>query len=105
MKKIICLCLSLLIIAIELLAQNNEPINFSFDKSRLNDREVLLTIKAKLKPGIKLYSIEKVSDDIPYSSISFDSSFEKNLSGAILEKSKINKEKDSSFASVLNYIT
>lgn len=86
-------------------AQDIQPVRFGVDKIRINQEEVLLTIKARLVPGIKLYSIEKTSEDVPYSSIYFDSSFLKYLKGSFLEKSSLKKEKDPAFNSELKYVT
>ena len=105
MKKLVSISIVLILISLCSLAQDNGPVNFSFEQSRLNEKEVLLTIKAKINKGIKLYSIEKLSEDVPYSSVSFDSSFGKRVSGAIEEKTRIKKEKDLVLNAEVNILT
>ena len=51
-------------------AQEGNPIQFKYDKVQ-KDGAVTLSLKALIEPGVKLYSIQKNSEDAPYSSISF----------------------------------
>jgi thiol:disulfide interchange protein DsbD len=71
----------------------------------LNDKEVLLTIRAQVKEGGKLYSINKVSDDALYSTVTFDSTVHPLLKGTISEQGKIKSEKDSSVGTEVKYTT
>ena len=98
-------CPFLILLTFSAAAQNLQPVTFGVTNSTGSDGEVLLTIKAYLKPGVKLYSVNKVSEEIPYSSVNYDSSFSKYLNGSILERSAVKKEKDPAFSSELNYIT
>ncbi|MDQ3842490.1 MAG: thioredoxin family protein [Bacteroidota bacterium] len=86
-------------------AQQAGPVTFHFDKSQINAQEVLLTIKAKVDSGVKLYSIDKLSDDVPSSSVQFDSSSAPHLAGPVTEKSVVKEEKDSNFNTVVKYIS
>lgn len=81
-------------------AQDSNLVKFSYAYQRLNDKEVLLTIRAQVKEGDKLYSINKVSDDALYSAVSFDSTVHSLLKGSINEQGKIRSEKDSSIGNV-----
>ena len=95
----ICLCF------ISLHAQDKNAVNFTYSKERLNSNEVLLTIKAVVKPGVKLYAIHQVSPDAIASSIVFDAAFSKYLNGVIVEKLIPKTEKDISLNAQVNYFT
>ena len=77
MPKLIraCICTFILLFAFTLQAQETSSVVFSFDKTRVNDREVLLNIKAKIEPHIKLYALQTSEADPLFSTISFDSVF------------------------------
>lgn len=83
------------ITSLNLFAQDTaSPVKISSSFRRLNDKEVLLVIKAQVKGNAKLYSVKKVSNDAPYSEITFDSSFKKLLSGEVAESGQIKKGKE-----------
>src|SRR5438105_1685161 len=84
-------------------AQSASPVSFSFTNTRLNDQEILVTVKAVIKPGVKLYSLNKVSEDAPYSSLSFDSSFSKQLQGTAVENGKLQEENDKTLNSKVRF--
>jgi thiol:disulfide interchange protein DsbD len=88
-----------------LFAQDSNGVKFSYAYQRLNDKEVLLTIRAQVKEGGKLYSINKVSDDALYSTVTFDSTVHPLLKGTISEQGKIKSEKDSSVGTEVKYTT
>ena len=71
----------------------------------MNEKEVQLTLKVIIPPAAKLYSIQKPSDDAPYSSIRFDSSVTGLLAGVIIEDGSLKKENDSAFNTEVNYFT
>ncbi|HSC36233.1 MAG TPA: hypothetical protein VLD19_00125, partial [Chitinophagaceae bacterium] len=52
--------------------QDSVPVKFTYTQQRLNDKEVLLSIKAVVGKDGKLFSINKLPGDAPYSSVSFD---------------------------------
>lgn len=84
-------------------AQTGEPVQFSFSNSRLGKDDVLLTIKAAIKPGIKLYALDKVSEDAPYSSLLFDSAAHPALKGTVTESGRLQQEKDFILNSPVKY--
>lgn len=84
-------------------AQTEEPVQFSFSNSRVGKDEVLLTVKAAIKPGVKLYALDKVSEDAPYSSVTFDSAAHASLKGNFTESGKLHEEKDAVLNSAVKY--
>ncbi len=84
--------------------QEVKEVSFSYSQVRINSAEVLLNIKALLKPGIKLFAIKKVSDDVPSSTIVFDSMHHALLEGALIEGA-IQTGKDSLLDMQVNYFT
>lgn len=79
-----------------------DAIKFDVKKERLSDKEQVLSITAKLAPGIKLYALQKHDSDAMYSSIQFDTTAKKFLSGSIAEKGELHTEKDAALGTV-NY--
>ncbi|MBK8088930.1 MAG: thioredoxin family protein [Chitinophagaceae bacterium] len=67
-------------------AEDTTSVSFSYSKQRLGDREVLLSMRINIKPGVKLFALQKKEDDVLFSTVSFDSSANKYLSGLIAEK-------------------
>ena len=84
-------CLLTSVCFFSLKAQDANPVNFSYTKERTNTDEVLLTIKAAVKSGIKLYAVQQNSSDGVGSSIAFDTAYSKYLAGAIIEQSEAKK--------------
>ncbi len=64
-------------------SQDTTGVSFSFNTQRLNDSEVIISIKGKIKPGIKLFALQKSPEDALYSTIRFDSSVKKLLRDSI----------------------
>src|SRR5690242_15625773 len=95
------------LVLISLIAQANDSlsVHFLFDKTRTNDSQVVVKIKAYVPNGIKLYALQKSSDDAVYSSIEFDSSCLKYLEGPVRENGAVKKENDNTLSASVNYIT
>ncbi|WEK37751.1 MAG: thioredoxin family protein [Candidatus Pseudobacter hemicellulosilyticus] len=89
-----CLFLAGLLFNLTVAGQETKPLSFSYSYERLNDQEVLLTIKARLSETGKLYSITKVSDDALYSTVLFDTAVTSYLKDGVVEKGNIQSEKD-----------
>jgi thiol:disulfide interchange protein len=98
-------CTSFVFLQLMLTAQDSVSVHFSYEKNRLNDKDVLLKINAAVKPGIKLFSIDKPSGDGPFSSVSFDSAYKKFLAGSVKENAIIKKEQSADFNTEVKYIT
>jgi thiol:disulfide interchange protein DsbD len=75
-------------------AQDQKLVQFTFTQERMNDREVLLTIKAHVVKGAELYSIVKTFPDGPASAVTFDSSYRGALKDSLVEKGNIVDGKD-----------
>ncbi len=86
------------------MAQDKKPVQFKYDKVQ-QDGAVILSLKALIEPGVKLYSVEKASDDVPASTIVFDSVATKYLLDAVEEKGNVHSETDSIFGAAVKYYT
>ena len=84
MKKILSACLlaCLLVFTFQLKASDSTIVKWSFENERISDTEVLLSIRASVS-GAKLYSLQKSEDDALYSTVTFDSTATKYLSGGL----------------------
>ncbi len=83
----------------------DSSVNFSFTKERLNDKQVLLKIKATLAPGIELFGIQKSPEDLLYSNIAFDSSASKLLVDSISTSGIEHNEYDSLVQGRVHYFS
>lgn len=97
---------TLLLLSTNLFAQDTiSPVKLISSFQRLNDKEVLLTIKAQVSGGVRLYSAKKLPNDAPSSEIVFDSSISKKLSGELAENGQIKKEKEPTLGMEVAYVT
>jgi thiol:disulfide interchange protein len=81
-----------------LAAQDKQPVQFSFNKEDKGNGEFILHITAKPAPGIKLFSIQKISDDLPVNTIiTFDSTIKKYLADSVIEKGNLQTKTDAAF--------
>src|SRR5882757_8802409 len=92
-------------ITLQTKAQDTNGVAFIYSQARMNDGEVLLTIKAVPQKDNKLYALQKKENDVLYSSIIFDSSFSKYLDGTIAEKGISKTERDLTVNATVNYFT
>ncbi len=83
----------------------DSSVNFSFTKERLNDKQVILKIKATLAPGIELFGIQKSPEDLLYSNITFDSSASKLLVDSISANGIEHNEYDSLVQGGVHYFS
>ncbi|HEY8658766.1 MAG TPA: cytochrome c biogenesis protein CcdA [Hanamia sp.] len=86
-------------------SQDSSTIQFSYNAQRLNNNEVLLTIKGKIAPGIKLFALQKSKDDIMYSSVHFDTSVQKLLNDSLIQNGTEQKALDTSLQSEVYFYT
>ncbi len=86
-------------------AQDSIPVQFSFSQYRINDSAVVIFIKAKLNPGARLYAFRRSGEDAFFSTIDFDTSLGKKLSGQLTEKGNIKTENDPVMGSKVNFVT
>ncbi len=78
--------LGFLFISSNVFSQDTTGVSFSFNTQRLNDSEVVISIKGKINPGIKLFALQKSPEDALYSTIQFDSAVKKLLRDSIIQK-------------------
>ena len=78
--------LAFLFISSNVFSQDTTGVTFSFNTKRISDSEVVISIKGKINPGIKLFALQQSPEDALYSSIQFDSSATKLLRGTIEQK-------------------
>jgi thiol:disulfide interchange protein len=92
MKKII---LPLLFIFTTIAALAQTPaIQYSFEKDTLGAGEFNLRIKARIAPGVKLFSIKKISAELPVNTVfEFDTASVKYLADSVKEKGNAKTEK------------
>jgi len=100
----VLVCFLLCLTALPNFAQERSPIQFKYDKLQ-KDGAVTLSLKALIQPGVKLYSIQKTSEDAPYSSVNFDSTATKYLQDSIEEEGKAQTETDTTFHAQVKYYT
>ena len=76
-------------------AQDQQPVQFSFNKEDKGKGEYILNITAKPSPGVQLFSIDKISGDLPVNTvINFDSSIIKYLQDSIIETGNLQTKKE-----------
>lgn len=98
-------CGLFLFLALSSAASDSTAVKLIFEQERINTEEVVLTIKAIPKNGIKLYALQKRENDALYSAVVFDSSFAKYLDGNVVEKGINKTEKDSTLDVIVNYFS
>lgn len=95
MIKHIALSLVSCFLLLTIAAQDQQPVQFSFSKEDKGKGAFVLHITAKAAAGVKLFSIQKISDDLPVNTIiQFDSTIKKYLADSIQEKGNLQTEKD-----------
>ncbi len=94
----------MVLFANNLFAQDSS-VRFAFTKERLNEKEILLKIKAHIAPGIELFSLQKSPDDPLYSNIHFDSSVINLLKDSLISKGAEHIEYDSLVKSSVRYFS
>ena len=74
-------------LSLSITAQNQPPVQFYFEKIQNGPGEFVLKIKAVASKGVQLFSIQKVSDDLPVNTnIHFDSASLQYITDSIVEK-------------------
>lgn len=84
-------------------ANDSTDLRLSFDQQRINEKEVLLTIKALVPGGVKLYALQQTETDALYSTINFDSTAASHLAGTVSQKGSPRTEQDPSVEAQVNY--
>src|SRR5665647_3220256 len=82
-------------LSLTITAQDQQPVQFNFNKEDKGKGEFILKITAKPATGVKLFSIQKISGELPVNTvISFDSAAKKYLQDSIVETGNLQTEKD-----------
>lgn len=105
MIAILFLLLGLLATGQNVSAEDTTAVNFSYSKQRLNEKEVLLSMRFNIKSGIKFFALQKNEADVLFSTIAFDSSTNKYLSGTVAEKGTKKSELDANTQANVEYFS
>ena len=89
----------------DVFSQDSSAVKFSYHTQRLNDSEVILSIKGKIAPEVKLFALQQSPDDVLYSSVRFDSSASLQLKDSLTQGEKILNAIDPSLQSKVHYFT
>ena len=82
-------------LSLTIAAQDQQPVQFSFSKGDSGNGVFYLNIVAKPAQGVKFFSIQKISDELPVNTvISFDTSIKKYILDSIVETGDLHTEKD-----------
>lgn len=93
--KLLLLIISLFFLSKNIAAQDQLPVQFDFEKQNIGNGEFVLKIKATPAKGVQLFSIQKISDDLPVNtSFQFDSSILKYLIDSIAESGALKTSPD-----------
>ena len=94
--------ISILFLSLHLTAQEQPPVQFNFEKEALDNGEYLLKITAVPAAGVQLFSIEKVSEELPVNtSIYFDSTIKRFLSDSLRETGNIQSANEAALDNAL----
>ncbi|MEO6729624.1 MAG: cytochrome c biogenesis protein CcdA [Ferruginibacter sp.] len=76
-------------------AQVKQPVQFVFEKQYTGNGEFILKVKATPAAGVQLFSIKKISEELPLNtSFNFDSSIKKYLKDSIIETGQVKTAPD-----------
>lgn len=84
-------------------AQDSSLIQLSYSTQRLNDKEVLFSVKGKIQPDVKLFALKSSPDEIMFSSIQFDSSVSNKLIGDIKPDENVQSSVDTALQSTVRF--
>ena len=94
--------ISLFLLSLNMAAQDQSPVQFDFEKQNIGNGEFVLKIKATPAKGVQLFSIQKISDDLPVNtSFQFDSSILKYLTDSIAESGALKTSPDPALNNIL----
>ncbi|MFT3843716.1 MAG: cytochrome c biogenesis protein CcdA [Lacibacter sp.] len=102
---VLFLFLGLLLKGQRLYAEDSTAVSVHYSKQRINEKEVLLLLQVKVKPGYKLFALQKKDSDVLFSTITFDSAATKHLSGTVTEKGTKKTELDAATQANVEYFT
>jgi thiol:disulfide interchange protein len=91
------------ILTLDVHATDSTGVTLNFSKERINDSSVVVQIKALVPGGAKLYALQSATNNALFSSVLFDSTQHKYLTGTIKEFGTVYTEKDSSMNATVAY--
>lgn len=101
-KYKLLLIISLFILFKNTTAQDQSPVQFNFEKQNIGNGQFVLKIKATPAKGIELFSIQKISDELPINtSFQFDSSIIKYLTDSLAESGAMKTSPDPALNNVV----
>ena len=95
--------LGFLFISLNVFSQDTTGVTFSFSTNRINDSEVVISMKGKINPGIKLFALQQSPKDALYSTIQFDTSVKKLLKGTVEQKGNEQNAMDNALQSEVHF--
>jgi thiol:disulfide interchange protein DsbD len=98
-----CLVVWLQCIFFTVAAADTTDIRFEYKAERINDKEAMLSVVARLSPGIKIYAMQQSDADVLYSTILFDTMAAGLYSGQVTEKGAKQSEQDTSVGAVVHF--
>lgn len=78
---------------------------FTFEQQRTGEGQVVLRLKARPRPGIKLFALRQGEEDAVYSEVRLDSSLQDLLVGGIIEQGALRQETDPVLEASVRYVT
>ena len=100
-----CLITWLQCVVLTVAAADTTDIRFEYKSERINDKEAMLSVIARLSPGLKLYAMQQSDADVLYSTILFDTVAKKRYSGPVTEKGTKQSEHDTSVSAQIHFYT
>ncbi len=70
----------------------DSAVKFTYSYERINNDEVVLKIKGKISPGIKLFALQKSEDEILFSTLKFEASLTDRKKGDPTQAQEVQKE-------------
>ena len=95
--------LGLLFISCNAFSQDTTGVNFSYSTNRISDSIVVISLKGKISPGIKVFALQETPDDALYSTIQFDSSVRKLLRDSVIQKGNDERIMDTTLQSEVHF--
>lgn len=95
----------LLLFAFAVNAADSTGIKTVLKRERLSASEVLLSIVTVIPNGVKVYALQASDSDPLYSTVNFDSVFAKRLTGGVVEKGQMQKERDASVGAEVRFFS
>lgn len=87
------------------IAQDSIPVTVTATYAREAEDQVVVTVKFAVKPGVRLYTLQKSETDLLYSVPAFDSLLKNSMVGTTKEYGKIQKEVNKSLGGELSFAT